>query len=142
MEWIIETNGFKVYRKTNATVVELPKAEYGSLANSSLERLQGMLLELADDGGPGYLVVDLSNVAFFAARFIGVLVCTWDRLEKKGQRLVLSGLRPSCAELVSVLNLEKIFDVHPTAQAALENIEQSPTPGLLLETAGLIGSLT
>ena len=117
--------GFKIHREPNAIVVELPEAEYGSLDERALERVRRVLLGLAGATGPPYLVMDMANVDFFAAGFIGVLVSTWKRLRERERRLAMCGLQPRCAKLVDVLRLWELFDIFPTRAAALRRIVQA-----------------
>jgi anti-anti-sigma factor len=104
-------------------VVRLPEVEYGSLDNAKLAQARRLLLALANRTGPPHLIVDLSGVHYLGAGLIGVVVSAWDRLKKRGRRLVLCGLNPDCARLFRTLNLDRLFAIHPTPQAALGEIE-------------------
>src|SRR5262249_20466456 len=125
-----------VHSQDGATVVRLTRAEYGSLDMEKLVRLRRLLLDLAGQPAPPQLVVDLSRVHFFGARFIGVLVDTWHQLQKQNRRLVLSGMMPYCARLIRILHLEKLFDAYPTRRAAL-NRQQIDGEGEVVPT-GLV----
>ncbi len=119
-----ERFGANVHVPGGAMVVRLTEAEYGSLDTGKLARLRRLLLELAEQPAPPHLVVDLSQVHFFGARFIGVLLDTWDQLQKHSRRLALCGLTPYCAKVIRTPHLDKLFDTYPTQWAALEKIAQ------------------
>ena len=108
--------------ESDVVVVRLPEAGYGSLDDDKLARAQRLLLGLANQPGPQYLIVDLSKVHYLGASFVGIVVSTWDELKKQGRRLVLSGLNPYCARLFHTLHLDRLFAIRPTLQAALEEI--------------------
>jgi stage II sporulation protein AA (anti-sigma F factor antagonist) len=106
----------------DVVVVRLPEVEYGSLDNVKLAEARRRLLDLANQPGSPHLIIDLSGVCYLGAGLIGVVVYAWDRLKKQGQRLVLCGLNPDCARLFHTLNLDRLFAIHPTLLAALEEI--------------------
>ena len=108
--------------EAGARFVELPEAAYGSLDGEKLEGVRRLLLDLANQPGPRPLVVDFSNVHYVGASFIGVLVDACDQLKKHNRPMALCGLMPYCARLVRTLHLDKLFDIYPTQEIALEKI--------------------
>jgi anti-anti-sigma factor len=105
-----------------AKVVRLPDVEYGSLDGHKLRRVRRLLLDLANQPGRHAMVVDLANVHYFGASFIGILVDTWHQLKKANRHLVVCGLTPFCGNLVRTLSLHKLFDIVATREIALETI--------------------
>jgi anti-anti-sigma factor len=108
--------------ESDVVVVRLPEVEYGSLDNARLAQARRLLLDLANQPCPPYLIVDLSGVHYLGAGFIGIVVSAWDVLRKQGRELVLCGLNPCCARLFRTLHLDRLFAINPTPQAALEEI--------------------
>src|SRR5262249_47994343 len=106
----------------DVVVVRLPEVAYGSLDNAKLAQARQLLLDLANQPGPPYLIVDHSGVHYLGAGLIGIVVSAWDRLKKQGRRLVLCGLKLDCARLFRSLTLDRLFAIHPTPQAPLEKI--------------------
>jgi len=111
-----------LYATSNAVVVRLPEAAYGSLDGPKLGRARRLLLGLAKQPSPPSLIVDLSSVHYLGAGFIGIVVSAWDELKKQDRRLVVCGLNPYCARLFQTLHLDRLLAIRPTAQAALEEI--------------------
>ena len=101
-------------------LVRLAQAEYGSLETAKLSRLRELLADLAAWRGAQRLIVDLSNVQFIGACFVGVLVDTWHLLNQSGRRLILRGLTPYCARLIRVMHLEKLFEIEHPPDSVLE----------------------
>jgi anti-anti-sigma factor len=99
-----------------ACFLRLPASEYGSLETGKLAQLRCLLLHTAAHSPGRRLVLDLSNIQYVGAGFVGILVETWDELNKAGRLLTLCGLTPYCARLIRTLHLDKLFDNHP-AQA-------------------------
>jgi anti-anti-sigma factor len=108
--------------ESDVVVIRLSEPGYGSLDGAKVARARRLLLDLANQPGPPYLIVDLSDVHYLGAGFIGILVSAWDELKKLDRRLVLCGLNPYCTRLFRTLHLDRLFAIHPTLQAALEEI--------------------
>jgi anti-anti-sigma factor len=122
-------DGARLSSGPDVVVVRLPEVAYGSLDEEKLARVRRLLLGVASQPGPPYLIVDLSGVHYFGARLIGIVVSTWDELNKQNRRLILCGLNPYCAQLLQTLHLEKLFAIYPTPQAALAGVGAQPHPG-------------
>jgi anti-anti-sigma factor len=118
-------------------LVRLAQAEYGSLDAEKLTRLRELLANLAAQRGVRRLVLDLSNVQYFGAGFVGILVDTWHLLSQAGGGLALRGLTPYCARLIRVMHLDKLFDVeHPP-----ESLDRPAEPGTSREKSAPAGSV-
>ena len=105
-----------------AVVVQLAAPAYESLDDAALERVRSFLLGLAEEPIPTPVIVDLSQVQFCGARFVGVLIDTWASLRKRHRRFAICGLTPYCARLIHVLHFDKLFNVYPTQQAAMQKL--------------------
>jgi anti-anti-sigma factor len=114
---------------SQASVLELPGPEYSSHDEESLGHVRNLIRDLAEKMDRKYLVVDLSKVQFFGARFIGILVSAWDQLKKRQRHLAICGLTPFCAKLIQVLHLDKLFDIYPTQETVFEKIGRSVQMG-------------
>jgi anti-anti-sigma factor len=110
---------------SQASLLELPGPEYSSHDDESLGHVRSLIQDVAEKTDHQYLVIDLSRVHFFGARFVGILVNAWDQLKKRQRRLAICGLTPYCAKLIQVLHLDKLFDIYPTQQIVLEKINQA-----------------
>ena len=114
--------GTRPCANSHVVVVRLPEAGYGSLECAKLARARRLLLSLANQPGPRYLIVDLCGVHYLGAGFVGIVVSAWDELRKHDRRLLVCGLNPNCATLFHNLYLDRLFAIHPTLQIALEEI--------------------
>jgi anti-anti-sigma factor len=114
--------GTRLLAEADVVVVRLPEVEYSSLDDAKLARARRLLLGLANQPGPPYLIVDLSGIHYLGAAFIGIMVSTWDGLQKQGRRLVLCELNPYCARLFHTLHLDRLFAIHLSLEAALKEI--------------------
>src|SRR5262245_21507030 len=87
-------------RDQGTCLVRLGQAEYGSSDIAKLARVRQLLADVAVRRPARRLVLDLSNVQYFGAGFLGVLVDTWHLLNRAGNGLTLCGLTPFCARLI------------------------------------------
>jgi anti-anti-sigma factor len=87
------------------------------------ETLQSLLSAI--EGPTPVLLVDLSRVQFFGSSFIEVLFRAWNRIQQQpGGRFALCGLTPNCAEVIEVTNLDRLWEIFPTRDAALAAMGQ------------------
>jgi anti-anti-sigma factor len=105
-------------------VVRLVESDYGSNDEAKLSRVRRLLMDLAEKPYPTYLIVNLSAVDCFGARFVALLVSTWKKLRIRNGRFALCGMTPFCTELIQILQLHKVFEIYPTQQIAQEEIER------------------
>jgi anti-anti-sigma factor len=110
-----------------AKVARLTHAEYGSLDAGKLNHLNRQLVDFVARSPYLPLLMDLSQVQFFGASFIGVLFDVWNELRTQDRRLALCGLTSNCANLIRKLRLDVLFDIYPTQIVPLEKIgRQTP----------------
>lgn len=78
------------------------------------------LLE-ATQAEPPRVLIDLSHVEFFSSSFIEVLFRVWNRIKgKEGGRFAICCLQPYCREILEVTNLDKVWELFETREAALD----------------------
>ncbi len=73
----------------------------------------------ASQAEPPRLVVDLSQVEFFGSSFIELLFRLWKRLTDRHGRFVLAGVSPYCQEVLSVTNLDRLWQSYGTCEEAV-----------------------
>lgn len=115
---------------SQAGLLELPGPEYSSQDKEGLGNVRTLIQDVAAKIDHEYLVIDLSQVHFFGASFIGILVNAWDQLKKRQRRLAICGLTPACGRLIQVLRLDTLFDVYPTQDSVFEKISEGIRPDL------------
>ena len=69
----------------------------------------------------GKIVVDLKGVEWMGSVGIGILICCLTAVRNAGGDLRLSGINNKVQELLKITKLEKIFDIYPDAQNAVES---------------------
>jgi len=108
----------RISRQQDVTVVELGP-NYQSLDAGVLEEVTAVLLTEATKAEPPRMVLDLSATSYVGSAFIELLVRAWKRLTERGGTMVLCGLRPSCAEVLRVTRLDRLWKAFPTRDQAV-----------------------
>ncbi len=105
-----------------ATIVRLDET-YDSLTEERLRALYKELLEAANRAAPARLIIDMSRTQFIGSRFVGVLFRAGSRLAERGGQLLIAGASPFCGEVLRVLQLDLVFPLYATCEAALGSLE-------------------
>jgi anti-anti-sigma factor len=94
--------------------VAVARVHENKLYHQAVQAFRSELLGLIDRG-PRLIVVDLSEVAVMNSSALGVIILTYDRLQKEGGALALCGLCPILEELFLRMHLNELFPVVRTA---------------------------
>lgn len=90
--------------------------------------LKAALVE-AIDAGAAVLVVDLSGTTFIDSSALGVLIGALKRVSPKGGRVALVVPDPNVRRIFELTLLDRVFDLHDTRVAALEQAGLLAPPG-------------
>jgi anti-sigma B factor antagonist len=70
------------------------------------------------EGGPGIVVLDLSEVEFIDSSGLGAIVASMKTMGKE-KTLALAGLTPSVARVFQLTRMDSVFRLFPTLDGAL-----------------------
>jgi anti-sigma B factor antagonist len=73
------------------------------------------------DSNINKIVIDLEGVEWMGSVGIGMLICCLTAVKNAGGELRLSGLNDKVQKLLKITNLEKVFEVYPDAENAVES---------------------
>jgi anti-anti-sigma factor len=68
-------------------------------------------------------VVDLSNVKFIPSLSLGMLVRIATEFRAKKQRLALAALKPGVRQMLSITQLDRLFDIQQTVDGAVKDLQ-------------------
>ena len=71
------------------------------------------------------MVVDFSGVSFFSSQMLGLLVDLWRRIKDKAGVLSISGIDPQLTRVFRITHLDKLFEFHENAEAAISALRTS-----------------
>ena len=90
--------------------------------------LKGALRDSIDNGARRVLV-DLSQATFIDSTTLGVLIGAVKRLRPMGGELAIACHDPNIRKIFSITLLDRIFEIFPTADAAVEHLRAGAAVG-------------
>ncbi|MEJ5260473.1 MAG: STAS domain-containing protein [Anaerohalosphaeraceae bacterium] len=92
------------------------------LEESQIQALESSFLPLIEENQPIKLVVDFSQVRFLTSSVLGLLIRLSKKIYEAEGILRLCGIQPKIYEIFKITRLDKVFDIYPTRQEALEGL--------------------
>ena len=113
------SDSLQVSVQSSVTVISTG-ASYENLDDSILWELKAAILDAVNDAEPPLVVIDLSNTKFFGSAFIEILFRAANRLKSRvGGEFVIAGLTEYCLEVIRLMNLDKIWEIHDSVDEAV-----------------------
>lgn len=110
---------FQLEWRGNAVIVT-PAPNIESLSWDAVDpAAQAVMGPLQDQPAP-MLVVDLSRVAYFGSVFLALLLKLHKLVQSQGGEVVLCGAGELARELLQITNLDTLWAVYDTREAALD----------------------
>jgi len=89
------------------------------------EVLYARARDLSDADRPVKVVLDLSRLTFLGSVGLTVMVVFLKRVSSADGRFALAGMAGQCRKVMSVIKLDKVFDLYEDVPAALEAMQGS-----------------
>ena len=131
----------EIRQETRGAVVLLTPV--GRLDNDSSTDLELALADLAA-AGARHFVVDLTQIGYVSSAGLRVLTVAAKKAEADKGSMRLAGLNPQVRQTFDLAGFSKLFQIFPTAAAALDRHpnahEAAPSPALANLAAKLMGA--
>ncbi len=98
------------------------KVQRSDLDDAALTQLQADVSAAAAQQPKLPVLLDLSQVRFIPSLGLGTLVMLMRNLKKANQRLLLVGVQPDVRTVFAITRLDKLFEMHANAEAALSHL--------------------
>jgi len=85
-----------------------------------LNAVRDELNGLVGPGKSNRLLLNLGNIRKYSTEFLGNLMGLASRVKKSGGKLKLCSIAPNLMDAVRILHLEKVFEIYPEEQKALD----------------------
>lgn len=89
------------------------------LEEHSITEIEGELLNLVASRDAINLLLNFQNVEHLSSAALGMLIKLNQQVSRKGGRLKLSDIRPQIYQVFKITRLNKMFDIHDTADQAM-----------------------
>jgi anti-sigma B factor antagonist len=89
--------------------------------DQSLKALAQAIDQKADaDSGVNVVVLDLSRVQLLPSLVLGLLLQMANKCKARRQKLKLAAMQPQIRQVFSITRLDRVFDIVPSVDAALQ----------------------
>ncbi len=80
--------------------------------------IQEELEKLVESSSGGGMLLSFKNVEHLSSAALGMLITLKTKIEEKRGKLKLSEINPQIFEVFKITRLNKMFEIHPTAEDA------------------------
>ncbi len=108
-------------REENGITVIGFEPMYDSLDDDAMARTQRDVLEAAQQRAP-LVLCDFSQTKYFGSALIEILARAWQRLRARGGHMVLCGLQPFCHKVLTVSNLDEVWEFFDSQEEAIASL--------------------
>ncbi len=106
----------KVKNVDDVSIVEF--ADRKILDELCILEIQEELTKLVDSQTSGHLLLSFKNVEHLSSAALGMLITLKKKVEGSKGKLKLSDINPQIYEVFKITRLNKVFDIHPSAEKA------------------------
>lgn len=113
----------KVRERSGVSLIEFSDRKI--LDEMCIHEIQEELHKLVESSG-GKMLLCFKNVEHLSSAALGMLITLKKRVEDKKGELKLSDINPQIFEVFKITRLNKLFDIHPNADKALQAFPKAP----------------
>jgi len=109
-------------RKDSIMILDVQGRVIGDASLDLRRSINGWLGEIPEDETPN-VVLNLNKVSMLDSSGLGVLVSSFTSVQKRGGRLVLSGLGRGLQNLIAITKLTRVFDMYENEEDAVKSFQ-------------------
>ena len=91
---------------------------------SRIESLGNELIELLNQTPHDRIILNFQNVGFMSSAMIGKLISFGKKCREKSVALRITNITENVAEVFKLMRLEKVFDIDPDEETALDKFNK------------------
>jgi anti-sigma B factor antagonist len=91
------------------------------LDETNIQIIGNQLFGLVDEDGRKKIVLDFSSVEYLSSAALGKLIQMDKKVKAAKGKLKLCAIRPEILEVFQITRLDKMFDIRPSQDSALES---------------------
>lgn len=107
----------------NEEIVVATLTDEKILEEAQILALESSFMPLIEENSPLKLVLDFSNVKFLTSSVLGLLIRVSKKIYESEGVFRLCCIQPKIYEIFKITRLDKIFEIYPTRQDALEGLD-------------------
>jgi anti-sigma B factor antagonist len=89
---------------------------------AAVEQTAKELYAVVEQDGARKVVIDFANVSFLSSQALGMMLTLRLKAAKTGAALVLANVRSRFGEILALTNLDKLFTIFDSREAALGHL--------------------
>lgn len=90
------------------------------LDETNIQEIGNQLFGLIDEDNRSKIILDFSVVEYLSSAALGKLITMDKKVKANSGKLRLASIRPEILDVFTITRLDKIFDIKPNTDAALE----------------------
>ncbi len=106
-----------VQQKNEVTLVQFK--DRNLLDEASIHQIGGEILQLVESSSVPKLLIDFKDVDHLSSAALGTLITVNNKIRQKEGQLHLANINAQIYEVFAITKLNKLFKIHPSADAAL-----------------------
>src|SRR4051794_29209118 len=110
---------FQIERHGEIAIVT-PSAKVEEMHETMIEQAARVVVQSLRQDPPAGIVIDLSQVNYFGSVFVSFLLRCHSLAKKNGSEIVLAGPSEPARELLHLLDLETLWAIYDSRQAAID----------------------
>ena len=109
-------------KRDDTMILDINGRVVGDASLDLRRSINGWLAEIPEEEKPK-VILNLDKVSMMDSSGLGVLVSSYTSIQKRGGRLVLSGLGRGLQNLIAITKLTRVFDMYESEDEAMESFE-------------------
>jgi anti-sigma B factor antagonist len=110
--------GISVQYEKNATIVTFLNEKI--LEEKDINSLRESIMAVIEQSDQINMILDFSNVKFLSSAVLGLLLRISKKIYERDSHLRLCNINPKIYEIFKITRLNKIFEIYPDIESALE----------------------
>jgi anti-sigma B factor antagonist len=103
-------------------VVHVEFIDRNILDEANIKLIEEDILKIIEAESQPKMVISFADVEHLSSAALGTLITVNNKIKARSGKLRLSNIDPQILEVFVITRLNKLFDIHPTSEAALKSL--------------------
>lgn len=103
-------------------VVHMEFIDRNILDEANIKLIEEDILKIIEAESQPKMVISFADVEHLSSAALGTLITVNNKIKARSGKLRLSNIDPQILEVFVITRLNKLFEIHPTSEAALKSL--------------------
>jgi anti-sigma B factor antagonist len=103
-------------------VVHVQFIDRNILDEANIKLIEEDIMKIIDGEPQPKMVISFADVEHLSSAALGTLITVNNKIKARSGRLRLADIDPQILEVFVITRLNKLFDIHPSSEAALKSL--------------------